>query len=78
MYQLTKVRDAVVKDGKVIQLAVYEFTPLIKAIDAEGKEVTIRGQRQQIRLDVVENKIDVLETELASLKAIKADMTKES
>lgn len=75
-YQITKIRDAVVKDDKVIQLAVYEFTPLIKAIDAEGKEVTIKGQRQQIKLDVVEKRINTLEIELATLKSIKADITK--
>lgn len=65
-----------VKEANEKNPAVYEITNYIKAVDVEGKEVMIQGQKANITLPMVSNQIGQLEAQIAKLKSIKADLEK--
>lgn len=76
--KISEAKPAVIENETIknpAKPATFELTSLKKAIDASGKEVIIRDGKQTFTVDILDNKITQLETDIAKLKAIKAEAT---
>jgi hypothetical protein len=54
--------------------AVYEFTPLIKMVGEDGKEVVVRGKSTNLNEVQINHQVSMLEKELAKWKSIRAEL----
>lgn len=80
-YILTKVQDAQPDQlddtgtkTKSATPAIFQYTPLLDAIDEKGLMVKIKGETKNIRATQLDNQIARLESELAASKTVRADM----
>lgn len=75
-YLLNTVKEAVVKDGAEVSPKVLEIVQLVDAVDEAGVSVKVRGQKMQATAAQIDQRVAVLETELAKWKSIQVDANK--
>jgi hypothetical protein len=79
-FEIKKLADAIpekVENGRVIspaRPALYEVIMLVPAVDREGKEIEIKGQKIVVTEEHVNRQIAMIGAELAKWNSIKASI----